>query len=617
MKRFISYIGLFLLLGFLSGCGDGGLVFEEFSPPNNLYKLKMPGKPTLVPGQSPATQAFEVLTGTWEFGIGTIKVPVSANSLTGPALQKALDARIRATAAAENATVKSQTSITKSGFNGVEFELFTPASQQKPQMAGIFRIYLVHDMFLMQAVEGPVVSKDAVEVKLFLDSLVINTTPVVPEGGTSGAPGTYGSASMHGAGTMPANTASGNPGSMHGGSSSNPGLASTSGTYGSASPMPMPMGMHGANGTSGSSGTYGAATSGSSGTYGAATTSGSNGTYGATSGPMANVASSGHAGSPGQNGSLNNQPKTPVYTGTPVTATTKLSTGDTLQAFLYGQWMDVKVQKAHFTGLVQVKVLAKDHAFTTLPRSMLQITAGSKIAADDSSGSDVSGIPDLSSTGLPKSTRPSSTSKPTASKPTTAKGGFISLDGASIDDLLKIIATKSDHRRVLAAEQLREHSSAGSDPEVTKKLAELLKVEEITVRAAVAKALEKWYSPEIKDIVLKNFKSTTIEVHQSMMKILAANKVEGSAPLIAGRLSDKDDRKLAMELLISFGEPAQPAVIALLKHEDSKIKMMACDILKEIGTDDARTAMKNAVDTWSGTDRITARKTLQYLEAKK
>jgi hypothetical protein len=228
----------------------------------------------------------------------------------------------------------------------------------------------------------------------------------------------------------------------------------------------------------------------------------------------------------------------------------------------------------------------------------------------------------VTTTNVAKSTRPPMVSKPgsiskaSKSKPSKS-GGLISLDGASLDDLLKVIANKADHRRVLAAEQLREHSSAGSDPEVTKKLAELLKVEEITVRAAVAKALEKWYSPEIKDIVFKNFKSTTIEVHQSMMKILASNKVDGTAPLIASRLSDKDDRKLAMELLISFGEPAQPAVIALLGHEDSKIKMMACDILKEIGTDDARTAMKKAVDTWSGTDRITARKTLQYLEANK
>lgn len=363
--------------------------------------------------------------------------------------------------------------------------------------------------------------------------------------------------------------------------------------------------MHGATGTTESINTYGAATNGS------------NANAGAISNTAPVVASAGHGGTPAPNGSFNYKPKTPVYTGTPVTAATKLSPGDLLQAYLFGQWLDVKVQKAGSTGPVQVKVLAKEHTFTAVPRTILQITASSKIAADDPSQTDLSDLAESTSSGFPRSTRPTTTSRPPSTSTASKGGGFISMDGASIDDLIKIIASKSDHRRVLAAEQLRQHSSAGSDPEVTKKLAELLKVEEITVRAAVARALETWYSPEIKDIVLKYFKSTTIEVHQSMMKILATNQVEGSAPLIADRLSDKDDRKLAMELLITFGEPAQPAVIALLNHEDSKIKMMACDILKQIGTDDARTAMKKAVNTWSGTDRITARKTLQYLEAKK
>ena len=139
----------------------------------------------------------------------------------------------------------------------------------------------------------------------------------------------------------------------------------------------------------------------------------------------------------------------------------------------------------------------------------------------------------------------------------------------------------------------------------------------MTVRNAVAQALEKWAAPENNDAVLKSMKGATAETRQSMMRILVAHKHEAAAGDIAECLADKDDRKVAMESLIALGEPAQKAAIKMLDHRDSKTKLAACDVLKEIGSADAVTALKRAADTWTGTDRLAARKVLKELEAKK
>lgn len=290
------------------------------------------------------------------------------------------------------------------------------------------------------------------------------------------------------------------------------------------------------------------------------------------------------------------------YTGTPISRDTKLIPEDIVQVFFRGKWMDAKVQKVFLNGRVQVRLLAKPRPFFPTTRNLLQFAPGGQpkaVASDEKNGS-------------------SRTSKAGGGKSEPAKvAGHPRIDSASVDELLKIIGTKTDHLRVLAAEKLRDNPEAGSDPIVAKKLVELLKVDDLNVRAAVAHALEKWACPEINDDVLKNVNASTTEVRQSMMKILSAHQFDAASGEIAKRLPDSEDRKVATESLIAMGEPAQAAVIPLLDHRDSKVKLAVCEILKEIGSADGLAALKKASETWMGSDRFAARKTIQALEAKK
>lgn len=369
----------------------------------------------------------------------------------------------------------------------------------------------------------------------------------------------------------------------------------------------------------------------------------------------------------------------PTFTGTPVADDTKLNVGDVLQVFAFDQWHDVKIVKVMPNGLVQVRTVKKPFIQDSFQRSRLQFPPGAdspEVASNDTPRTDPSGLPSSGSFNLPNSkgsglpnsksgtTKPKSggfttnydsespkprssgftnpdSDKPakskssgftnsTASTPkstpkTTPKAdsggkpslGAISIESASVDELLQIIAKKTEHRRVQAAERLKGHNEAGPNPEVAKKLVDLLQADQLTVRNAVAQALEKWACPEINAAVLKNLSGGTTEVRQSMMRIAAANSIEGSIPLIVKCLPNIDDRKVATEVVLSIGAPAEGEVIKLLDNRDGKVRQAARDILQEIGSADSITALTKRNEKWSGSERASARKTIKALEAKK
>jgi hypothetical protein len=617
MNRFAVAFLLFSL-AIVNGCGLGS---QDFSAPDGAYKIKFPATPGRVYGTGPGLRGdfFEARTGGWAYGVGMCEMPNPTARSTPTA---ALNFNIQEMARNTGGILTSQTPITVNGFPGIEGTIQISKGRAGAETM-ILRIYVVNRKLAIVTVNtNHPFTRETPEAKAYFDSFVVTATasgggPIAPMHGTmSPAYGSDGSApAMHGGGSPGVGMHGATPGTYStGGANGTP-----SGTYnsgGSSSAASPAAGMHGASASTGvagtpmPTGTYNTGVPAPAGTAGSTGSSPQNGAQAGMHGAQPGVA--------GSNGS------TPVFTGIPVTLEHKLYIGDFLQVFLNRQWVDVKVQQTFLDGSVQVRTQVKPQFFFVTFRNVLQYAPGvmpTLAPVVETPRSKGASYPITSTASLPTTTRPISPSKPAAvpstAKSEPAKGGFISLDDASIEDLLKIMGTKTEHRRVQAAEKLAERSDAGPNPEVAKKLADFLKVDELTVRAAAAKTLEKWASPEVYDVVLKNLNASTTEVRQSMMRILAANRVEGSAAEIGKRLADKDDRKVAQESLIAFGEAAQAAVISLLDSKEQKVKLAACDILKEIGSADAVTALKKAVETWSGTDRIAARKTLQIVEAKK
>lgn len=679
MKRSIPCVFLLLATLCLTGCS---LNFQDFSAPDGSYSVKMPGTPVKTPTPGASGEAWEVVTGRWNFGVASMDLPSEAAGMNASQQALAIEMGAQSMASALRATTKSSTNITLNGFHGKEVELSVPAGpnsvtgKSEPATSAVMRLYIVNSKLLVvMARSSNSITKDSPDVKTFFDSFKLNASSTSSTAGMAGMPGgTTPSAGpgmsppgMTPPGTPPATTTS-PPGypvadantAGYPAPGTTPGYPTPSATYPmpGATPMPGTTPMPGATYPMPGA-TYpmpGTATPMPGATYpmpGATTPMPGTtppmpgATYPNPNGTTPNATAQGFnapAGTP--YGNVPGQPgNQPAFTGEPVTDETKIAVGDMLQIYFNNQWIDVKVQRVSPTGLVQVRSQTKPPIIDTVPRNLLQKPPGAdvpQVAANSSPRTDPSGLPNSKSSGfskpgassgfansepadspsstpssLPKS-RSSGFAKSTETKPesTSKSPGLVSLDGATVEELLAIIGKKTEHRKVPAAEKLRDHSDAGPTPEVAKKILDLMKTDELTVRAALAQALEKWACPEIHGAVVKNLTGGTTEVRQSMIKILATSDAEDSAERIAQRLADKDDRKVAAEALLSMGEPAQAAVIKMLDHRDSKVKTTACDILMEIGSADAITALTKATSNWTGTDRLAARKALKALEAK-
>lgn len=699
MKR--SFASLFLLLSLLSltGCS---LNFQDFSSPDGSYSVKMPGTPVKTPTPGANGEAWETVTGRWNFGVASMQLPSEASGMNASQQTLALDLGVQSMATALRASTKSSTSVTLNGFSGKEVELSIPAGpnpttgKQEPATSAVMRIYMVNNkLIIAMARSSNSITKDSPDVKTFFDSFKLNATASSSTAGMAGMPGGMPPA----AGPGMANPGMAPPGTTPPGTASPPGYpvaGANTATYpppgttpgypaagantaaypppGTAAYPPPGTAGYPAPGTTPGYPMPGTTTPMPGATYpmpGAtypmpgATTPMPGATYpnpnGTTpppnypAGTAAGATASGFnppAGYPGANGA-GQQGNKPTFTGDPITEETKVAVGDMLQVYFNNQWLDVKVLRVAPNGTVQVRSQTKPPITDIVPRSLLQRPPGAEapqVAANDSPRTEPSGLPSSKGSGLPNSkgsgfSKPSTgftnsdsadlpSSKP-SSLPKSSSSGFaksapvskpesssksagpVSLDGATVEELLTIIGKKNEHRKVPAAERLRDHSTAGPNPEVAKKILDLMKTDELTVRSALAQALEKWACPEINEAVIKNLTGGTTEVRQCMIRILAASSVEDSAERIAQRLADKDDRKVAAEALLAMGEPAQAAVIKMLGSRDSKVKTTACDILKEIGSADAIAALTKATKDWSGTDRLAARSALKALEAKK
>lgn len=682
MKRSFPCIFLLLSTLCLTGCS---LNFQDFSAPDGSYSVKMPGTPVKTPTPGASGEAWEVVTGRWNFGVASMDLPSEAAGMSAAQQTLAIEMGAQSMATAFRATTKSSTNINLNGFQGKEVELSIPAGpnsvtgKSEPATSAVMRLYIVNTKLLVvMARSSNSITKDSADVKTFFDSFKLNATANSSAANMAGMPGGTAPAGMSppgmtAPGTTPANPAS-PPGYPVADAGTAPGYPMPGGTYpmpgttpmpGATYPMPGTTPMPGATypmpGTTPMPGaTYpmpgttpmpGATypmpgtTPVPGATYPNPNGTAPNATY--PPGTVPNATAQGfnsptgtpYGNAPGQPGSQ------PAFTGEPVTEETRIAIGDTLQVYFNNQWIDVKVVRVGLNGLVQVRSQTRPPITDTVPRNLLQRAPGAdapQVAANSSPRTDPSGLPNSKGSGfskpgssgfansesadspnstsssLPKS-RSSGFAKSTESKPesTSKSTSLVSLDGATVEELLAIIGKKNEHRKIPAAEKLRDHSDAGPNLDVAKKILDLMKTDELTVRAALAQALEKWSCPEIHDAVVKNLTGGTTEVRQSMIKILAASEAEDAAERIAQRLTDKDDRKVAADALLAIGEPAQAAVIKMLDHRDSKVKTTACDILQEIGSADAIAALTKATSDWSGTDRLAARKALKALEAKK
>jgi formylglycine-generating enzyme required for sulfatase activity len=139
--------------------------------------------------------------------------------------------------------------------------------------------------------------------------------------------------------------------------------------------------------------------------------------------------------------------------------------------------------------------------------------------------------------------------------------------------------------RLAAAEQLSSLKPDANRLEVAKTLEGMLTDPDFFVQGTAVKALGVWGGPENLPRLIAMTTDKNIFNRGHAMSVLVAMKNEQGAEAIAQRLNDGMDRGGAGELLKQMGAVAEPAVIQRLKSGSKEVRIEACKILLEIGTD--------------------------------
>ncbi len=176
--------------------------------------------------------------------------------------------------------------------------------------------------------------------------------------------------------------------------------------------------------------------------------------------------------------------------------------------------------------------------------------------------------------------------KPPPPKPTTEAD----LPGLLAD------ARSSDFARNLAA--LEKLAAMKPVPtrrdEVVKTLIELLEEKNSFVRKTALKALGTWSEPNstLIDALTKLVDDEDVFTRKEAIETLGNLKAEQAIEPIAKRLIDPLCRGEAVKALKAIGPKAEKAVLPILESKDIFVVMEACNLLKEIGTNESRAPLE-------------------------
>jgi serine/threonine protein kinase/HEAT repeat protein len=136
---------------------------------------------------------------------------------------------------------------------------------------------------------------------------------------------------------------------------------------------------------------------------------------------------------------------------------------------------------------------------------------------------------------------------------------------------------------------------------------------EFTVKSGI-EALGVWGTKESVPALLKMLDHANHGVVKAAMDALAKLKDERAAERLAATLGDPKHRGEAIKALQAFGAKAEPAVLARLKDENSKVVVDACTILKFIGTKASIPALTTAAQSRQAAVRKAAEQALQSVK---
>lgn len=193
--------------------------------------------------------------------------------------------------------------------------------------------------------------------------------------------------------------------------------------------------------------------------------------------------------------------------------------------------------------------------------------------------------------------------------PAPASGDFT-------DIVLHDLSSTSPQARKAALVRLSRAPANDRREEVAKAVEPILKDPEAFDRTEAAKVLAVWGGPETVPALVKALKDPEVFVRWAVLDALKMLKDPESADAIADAMKSSPDRGKAVEALREIGTPAEDAVLKCLNSGDTFVRMDACKILADIGTNKSIPALRKLSQRRHGLDSMAARDALQALGAR-
>jgi hypothetical protein len=123
-------------------------------------------------------------------------------------------------------------------------------------------------------------------------------------------------------------------------------------------------------------------------------------------------------------------------------------------------------------------------------------------------------------------------------------------------------------------------------------IAEVLAAKDDELRVAAVKALAHWDWSSKLDEVVPLLKHAHAATRFAAIEYLGEMQDGAGAEALCERMSQADEREQISAALREIGPAAEDAVLKLLKHRDAAIRIAACAVLSDIGSDDSAAALR-------------------------
>jgi predicted Zn finger-like uncharacterized protein len=164
-------------------------------------------------------------------------------------------------------------------------------------------------------------------------------------------------------------------------------------------------------------------------------------------------------------------------------------------------------------------------------------------------------------------------------------------DGAdAVTKSLIQLKSHNKEQRKEALRRLRRTTPNERQEEVVDALVPLLDDDDTFVIDEVLQAMDTWQSPKAVPALIHRTKDDRIFVRRRAIKTLGRYKDPRAIDPIADCL--KEDGFEAKDALIEMGPMVEPAMIDRLRHQDRRIRKLACEVLMYVGGHDTLKAMQ-------------------------